>query len=137
MLGSPFELCWVSDKKKYKIARIQHGGVINADGANSPRFHPTQKPVRLMQWCLDLFSNAYSIVDPFMGSGTTGIASVKLRRKFTGIEIEERYFSIACRRLSDALQQPDFFIEPRNAAIQCDMWQKPIPRLKAKLGGIC
>jgi DNA modification methylase len=50
-----------------------------------------------------------------MGSGTTGVAAVKLGRKFIGIEIEERYFTIACRRICEALRQPDFFVE----------WPKP------------
>jgi len=52
-----------------------------------------------------------TVLDPFMGSGTTGVAAVRLGRKFTGIEIEPKYFDIACRRVSDALKQPDFFIE--------------------------
>lgn len=51
-------------------------------------------------------------LDPFMGSGTTGVAAVKLGRKFIGIEIEPKYFDIACRRISEALKQPDMFVEP-------------------------
>lgn len=51
-----------------------------------------------------------TILDPFMGSGTTGVACVKLGRKFIGIEIEERYFDIACRRIEEAYKQPDFFV---------------------------
>ena len=47
-----------------------------------------------------------------MGSGTTGVAAVKLGRKFIGIEIEPKYFDIACRRISEALKQPDMFVEP-------------------------
>ena len=50
------------------------------------------------------------ILDPFMGSGTTGVACVKLGRKFTGIELEPTYFDIACRRVEDAYKQPDFFV---------------------------
>lgn len=56
-------------------------------------------------------SGATSIIDPFTGSGTTGIAAVNLGRKFIGIEIEPKYFDIACRRISEALKQPDMFIE--------------------------
>jgi DNA modification methylase len=52
-----------------------------------------------------------TILDPFMGSGTTGVAAVKLGRRFIGIEIEPKYFEIACRRISEALKQPDLFIE--------------------------
>ena len=55
------------------------------------------------------------ILDPFMGSGTTGVAAVKLGRKFIGIEIEPKYFDIACKRISDALKQPDMFVEQPKA----------------------
>lgn len=58
------------------------------------------------------------ILDPFMGSGTTGVAAVKLGRKFIGIEIEPKYFDIASRRISEALKQPDMFIERPRRAIQ-------------------
>jgi DNA modification methylase len=76
------------------------------------REHPTQKPVSLMQWCIRrLKRTSETILDPFMGSGTTGVAAVKLGRKFIGIEIEPRYFDIAVRRISEALKQPDLFIE--------------------------
>jgi site-specific DNA-methyltransferase (adenine-specific) len=53
-----------------------------------------------------------------MGSGTTGVAAVKLGRKFTGIEIEPKYFDVACRRISDALARPDLFVEPPKPAKQ-------------------
>lgn len=74
--------------------------------------HPTQKPVEVMKWCLSkLPAGCISIVDPFLGSGTTGIAAVKMGRRFTGIEVEPKYFDIACRRIADALARPDMFIE--------------------------
>ena len=73
--------------------------------------HPTQKPLELMQWCIERFPNSQTILDPFMGSGTTGVACVKLGRKFIGIEIDEGYFNIACRRIREAYAQPDMFIE--------------------------
>lgn len=71
--------------------------------------HPTQKPLRLMEWCLGLFPDAASILDPFMGSGTTGVACANLGRKFIGIEIEERYFRIACERIDAAYRQQRLF----------------------------
>lgn len=81
-----------------------HGGAANP--------HPTTKPVRLMSELVGLFTNrSETILDPFMGSGTTGVAAVKLGRKFIGIEKHEPYFDIAVRRISDALKQPDMFIE--------------------------
>jgi site-specific DNA-methyltransferase (adenine-specific) len=86
----------------------------------SPRGeHPTQKPVELIGEWIELFSDAgETILDPFMGSGTTGVAAVKLGRKFIGIEIEPKYFDIACRRITDALARPDLFIEPPKPAKQ-------------------
>ena len=80
--------------------------------------HPTQKPVGLMEWSIEALPFSRSILDPFMGSGTTGVAAVKLGRKFTGIEIDGGYFDIACKRISDALKQPDMFIDPPKPAKQ-------------------
>lgn len=73
-------------------------------------FHPAEKPVSLMRAVVSWTSG--TILDPFMGSGTTGVACAKLGRKFIGIEIDEGYFDIACRRIEDAYKQPDLFIEP-------------------------
>lgn len=72
--------------------------------------HPTQKPLRLMEWCLS-FTDGQAILDPFMGSGTTGVACVNLGRKFIGIELEDKYFDIACKRIEEAYEQPDLFLE--------------------------
>lgn len=71
--------------------------------------HPTQKPVELMEWCLRFFADGV-ILDPFMGSGTTGVACAKQGRAFIGIEIDEGYFDIACERIRKAYAQPDFFV---------------------------
>lgn len=86
------------------------------------RAHPTQKPVPLMVWCVEQFPKARTILDPFMGSGTTGVACVKLGRSFIGIEIDEGYFNIACDRIRKAYAQPDMFVpqrapEPRQEAL--------------------
>jgi len=73
--------------------------------------HPTQKPVELMKWCIDqLPADVGTILDPFMGSGTTGVAAVKKGKAFYGIEREPKYFDIAVRRIEDALKRPDLFI---------------------------
>ncbi len=80
--------------------------------------HPTQKPKALMEWCLTHIPDAQTILDPFMGSGTTGVACAKLGRKFIGIEIEPKYFDIACKRIEAAYAQPDMFIEPPKPAKQ-------------------
>lgn len=72
--------------------------------------HPTQKPVALMKWSIGFLPDARTICDPFMGSGTTGVACAKLGRKFIGIEIEPKYFDIACRRIEAAYAEPDMFV---------------------------
>lgn len=74
------------------------------------RVHPTQKPEKLMEWTVAR-TKGETILDPFMGSGTTGVACVKLGRSFIGIEIDEGYFDIACRRIQDAVDRPDLFID--------------------------
>ena len=76
---------------------------------NEPRFHPTQKLVGVMKWVIDLCPKADSILDPFMGSGTTGVASIQLGRKFIGIEKEPKYFDIACERIENAQRQDTLF----------------------------
>lgn len=77
------------------------------------RAHPNEKPVELMQRIVDVHSlHGDVVLDPFMGSGTTGVACAKLGRKFIGIEIDEGYFEIACRRIEEAYRQPDLFVAP-------------------------
>lgn len=92
-----------------KIEQCNNGMASMQDGG---RWHPTQKPERVMRWCIShLPDNAQTILDPFMGSGTTGVAAVQMGRDFIGIEREERYFQIACKRIEDAQRQGDFFVE--------------------------
>jgi DNA modification methylase len=75
-----------------------------------PREHPTQKPIGVMSWCIShLPSSTNTILDPFMGSGTTGVACANLGRKFIGIEIEKKYFDIACERIDAAYSQGRLF----------------------------
>lgn len=94
--------------------------------------HPTQKPLPLIMELVELFSFSQQLVcDPFMGSGTTGIAAVRLGRKFAGIEVEPKYFDLACKRISDATRQADLFIEKARPAEQiewAEMWSKPVGR---------
>ena len=74
-----------------------------------------------MQWCLG-FVGGHVILDPFMGSGTTGVACVKLGRRFIGIEIETKYFDTACRRIEAAYKQPDLFVEqPQPKPVQLSL----------------
>ena len=73
--------------------------------------HPSQKPVALMEWCLGFLPDARTILDPFMGSGTTLVACQRLGRNGTGIEVDPEYFDIACRRVDEAARQPDLLID--------------------------
>ena len=85
--------------------------------------HPAPFPLRLPMTALETIAGQ-TILDPFMGSGTTGVAAVKLGRRFIGIEIEPKYFDIACRRIEDATRQPDMFIEPRKPETQEDIFNR-------------
>ena len=90
-----------------------------ARGDYREKQHPTQKPVEVMRWCIErLPTGCTSILDPFMGSGTTGVACAKMGRKFTGIEIDPGYFDIACERIRKAYAQPDMFVPAPSKAVQ-------------------
>lgn len=79
--------------------------------SSEPKEHPTQKPIALMKWCIGrLPSDCETILDPYMGSGTTGVAASQMGRDFIGIEREPKYFDIACKRIEDAQRQGDMFI---------------------------
>jgi site-specific DNA-methyltransferase (adenine-specific) len=83
--------------------------------------HPTQKPVSLMIWCVERVKGDV-VFDPYMGSGTTGIAALACGRKFIGVEIDPDYFDIACRRIEEAYKQPDMFVSaPSPKAEQLDL----------------
>lgn len=101
------------DGKKRRSEIKPHAAVFYGagPGCNEYMGHPTQKPLAVMKWCIEhLPADAQTILDPFMGSGTTGVAAVKLGRRFIGIERERKYFDIACRRIEEAYKQPDFFV---------------------------
>ena len=86
--------------------------VVEAPRSESGRVHPTQKPLSVIAFCLNKIRNAQTIIDPFMGSGTTLVACQKLGRAGTGIELDPDYFDIACKRVDEATRQPDLFVEP-------------------------
>lgn len=104
------ELAWTNLPKAVRRIQFRWNGMLRQN--NEPRGdHPTQKPVEVMRWVINhLPEDATVICDPFMGSGTTGVAAVKLGRKFIGIEREPVYFDAACRRIADALKQPDMLV---------------------------
>jgi site-specific DNA-methyltransferase (adenine-specific) len=94
--------------------------------------HPTQKPVRVMSWVLEQFPDAETILDPFAGSFTTGVACVKTGRRFIGIEIDPRYYEIGLRRIEAAYRQADLFvaapvpIDPADMRA-ADLFSEPTP----------
>jgi site-specific DNA-methyltransferase (adenine-specific) len=108
-----FEMAWTSQNKAARAFDYPRALALQ-DG----KVHPTQKPVALMQWCLGFLPDAETILDPFMGSGTTLVACQKLGRHGIGIEIDPDYFEIACKRVEEAARQPDLFIEPTPKPIQ-------------------
>ena len=86
--------------------------IYSVSATNQERIgHPTQKPVALMRWCIQQAKvpDGGAILDPYMGSGSTGVAAVQMRHPFIGIEMEPKYFDIACRRIEEAQRQGDLF----------------------------
>ncbi len=113
-----FEMAWTNLDM---VARRFVFKPMNMDGGKE---HPTQKPIAVMRWCIShLPDGAQTILDPFMGSGTTGVAAVQMGRKFIGIEREPKYFDIACRRIEEAYMQPRLFddapkVKPQNGKLE-------------------
>jgi site-specific DNA-methyltransferase (adenine-specific)/modification methylase len=105
--GRDFADCEMAWTNVDAVARLIQMRPMNMDGGKQ---HPTQKPLAVMRWCIDQAGNPQTILDPFMGSGTTGVAAVQMGRKFIGIEREPKYFDIACERIERAYSQPDFFV---------------------------
>lgn len=99
-----FELAWTSFDANCK----QLSQSISA--TNPERVgHPTQKPLRLIEWCISQAKNTSTVADPFMGSGTTGVACANMGKTFYGIERERKYFDIACQRIERAYAQQRLF----------------------------
>ena len=115
-----FVTCWATKGYRSWNAGGKRGVYTHCvNGGHRHGVHPTEKPVSLMREIVaDFTAPEQTILDPFMGSGTTGVACAKLGRKFVGIEIDPGYFDIACKRIDAAYKQPDLFIEPPKKPIQ-------------------
>lgn len=100
------EMAWTNLKSATRLKRYMWCGMIRANGEKRGD-HPTQKPIGVMEWAVDF--TAGTVIDPFMGSGTTGVACANLGRKFIGIEINPNYFEIACERIDNAHRQKKLF----------------------------
>ncbi len=100
LMGGDFsdgELAWTNWDRA--LRHIQH---CNKEHGKE---HPTQKPVRVMEWCMGFVPQAQTVADPFMGSGTTGVACARMGKRFVGIERERKYFDTACERIARAQAQ--------------------------------
>ena len=101
------EICLFYDGDHHFFPKKRPTDIVYANRTGNG-FHPTEKPVDLMTQIIPWTEGV--VVDPFMGSGGTGVGCAKLGRKFIGIEIEEKYFGIACKRIEAEYCQPDLFI---------------------------
>ena len=115
------EFCWTNTRMAPRIFRLRAVGIDGGD-----RCHPTQKPVALMRWTIKQakIPAGGTILDPYMGSGTTGVAAVQMGHPFIGIEIEPRYFDVACRRIEAASRQGDLLRDapkPKPAMQQAEL----------------
>ncbi len=98
------EYCWHKQGTKPRAFRHLWSGAYRASESGCKSVHPTQKPIALMEWCLSMLADGV-VLDPFMGSGTTGIACIRKDRRFIGIEKEKKYFDIAVERISAELSR--------------------------------
>jgi DNA modification methylase len=110
------EIAWTNATGTTRIFEHQWCGAFKDSERGQRAVHPTQKPVALMEWCLGFLPDAKTILDPFMGSGTTLVACQRMGRAGTGIELDPDYFDIACKRVDEAARQPDLFIAPKPEA---------------------
>jgi len=112
------ELAWTNLPKAVRRIKWMWNGMLRK-GGEAREGHPTQKPVEVMRWAIGHLPEPNKLIlDPFMGSGTTGVAAVKAGKHFAGIEVDPIYFDLACARISRALTEPDMFIEPPKPAKQ-------------------
>ena len=104
------ELAWVRGLpfKTVRMFRHMWAGFQRDSEVGERHVHPTQKPIALMSWCLSFFENE-TVVDPYMGSGTVGIAAIRDARRYVGIECDPVHFETACRRITEAHRQADLF----------------------------
>ncbi len=124
------ELAWTNLPKAVRRVEWLWNGMIRK--GSDVREHPTQKPIGVMAWALDqLPDDVKTVCDPFMGSGTTGVAAIQKGLQFIGIEREPKYFESACVRLTETLKAPKLFSSPAMPQEQLGwdkMWSKPFDK---------
>lgn len=117
-----FATCWAGEGYRRWNAGGKRGIYTHCVNTGRQGEHPTEKPVPLMQEILADFTQPGELIcDPFMGSGTTGVAALQLGRKFIGIERDPKWFDLACRRIEQAHRQPRLFDEPTPKPKQLDL----------------
>jgi site-specific DNA-methyltransferase (adenine-specific)/modification methylase len=109
--GSCYEMIWFYPARKKDFLRHCWYGIFGTEKEDEKkRVHPTQKPIGVMEWCISKLPKESNVIfDPFMGSGSTGIASVKMGKTFIGIEKDPNYFKIACERIENIQKQQNLF----------------------------
>jgi len=111
------ELAWTNLPKAVRRLRWMWNGMLRK--GREERFHLTQKPLGVMSWCLEhLPPDVRTVIDPYAGSGTTGVACVGKSLGFTGIEREAHHFDTTCRRIAEELRRPRLFAEPVAKPVQ-------------------
>ena len=98
---SECELAWTNVLARTRCIRHMWSGAFR-DSERGTAWHPCQKPVEVMKWCLSFLPEGCTVLDPFCGSGTTGVACMQTGRRFIGIEIDAGYCDIARKRIADA-----------------------------------
>lgn len=118
------EAAWINRDRPLRIFRLLWDGLSVGTGARhevtagQKRLHPMQKPVALMAWSIEQLGGDGPVLDPYMGSGSTGVACVRLDIPFIGIEAVPAYFDIACRRIADELKRPRLVLAPPPKPVQ-------------------
>lgn len=105
------ELAWTNLQKAVRLKKWRWNGMLQENMAKKEaRYHPTQKPVAVMEWALSHApEGVVTVCDPYMGSGTTGVAAANMGKRFIGIERERKYFDVACERIAAAQAQERLF----------------------------
>lgn len=103
------ELAWVKGKGNARVIRHLWNGMLKASERGEIRFHPTQKPVAVMEWAIAQAGISGTVLDPYMGSGSTGVAALRMKLPFVGVEIDPEYFSYACLRVENVQRQSSLF----------------------------
>lgn len=110
------EAAWINRAQPMRIYRLLWDGICAGSEARHEitagqrRYHPAQKPEALMRWCItQAGDDVATVLDPYMGSGSTGVAAAHLSKNFIGVEIEPAYFDIACERIENAQRQERLF----------------------------